>query len=81
VCLGDRQLADSEETFDVCDKKCFGPTSLREPLTVNMNPEISQAYLRHKRRLFVFPLVWSLKLCLSFWLFQEFSMTVIQSLT
>jgi len=32
VCLGDRQLADSEETFDVCDKKCFGPTSLREPL-------------------------------------------------
>jgi len=35
VCLGDRQLADSEETFDVCDKKCFGPTSLREPLIVN----------------------------------------------
>jgi len=34
VCLGDRQLADSEETFDVCDKKCFGPTSLREPLTL-----------------------------------------------
>jgi len=32
VCLGDRQLADSEEMFDVCDKKCFGPTSLREPL-------------------------------------------------
>jgi len=32
VCLGDRQLADSEETFDVCDKKCFGPTSLRERL-------------------------------------------------
>jgi len=32
VCLGDRQLADSEETFDVCDKKCFGPASLREPL-------------------------------------------------
>jgi len=32
VCLGDRQLADSEETFDICDKKCFGPTSLREPL-------------------------------------------------
>jgi len=40
VCLGDRQLADSEETFDVCDKKCFGPTSLREPLisdTAKMN--------------------------------------------
>jgi len=33
VCLGDRQLADSEETFDVCDKKCFGPASLIEPLT------------------------------------------------
>jgi len=25
VCLGDRQLADSEETFDVCDKKMFWP--------------------------------------------------------
>ena len=24
VCSGDRQLADSEEMFAVCDKKCFG---------------------------------------------------------
>jgi len=24
VCLGDRQLADSEEMFVVCDKKCLG---------------------------------------------------------
>ena len=23
VCSGDRQLADSEEMFAVCDKKCF----------------------------------------------------------
>jgi len=32
VSLGERQLADSEETFDVCDKNFFGPASLREPL-------------------------------------------------
>jgi len=35
-CLGDRQLADSEEMFAVSDKKIFGPkkrvTSLRAPL-------------------------------------------------
>jgi len=36
VCLGDRQLADSEETFDVCDKKCFGPASLIEPLSLQL---------------------------------------------
>jgi len=41
VCLGDRQLADSEEMFAVLDKKCLGlkkrVTSLREPLIKHQN--------------------------------------------
>jgi len=45
VCLGDRQLEDSEDMFAVCDI-CFWPkkrvTSLRAPLKMNPNVTGSQ---------------------------------------